>query len=359
MKIGIITMNSVNYGNRLQNYALQKALEKYGANVETIHNPFEPTYKDFLYKIKRLIRKIVYRRNEYKYPQVLKEYNFESWNKQYIHFSKYWLNKKRDLKKIRNSYERLVCGSDQVWNSEANQIDGRWFASFADKEQRVSYAASFGLDFIFENRKEEFKKYLEGMDSISVREQSGRKIVWDLIHKEVPCNIDPTMLLKSEEWEEIANLPISLPSRNYVLTYFLGDCSNEINKLVEEIAKVYKLTIIHLNNRFQKELYMCDPSGFLAMLKNANIVITDSFHGTVFSIIFHVPFMVVNRIGTDESMSTRLDNLLSLLKMENRRLEDSINVDNVMNICFDEADDIINFERKKSMEYIRSLFKGV
>lgn len=182
MKICIITMISDNYGNRLQNYALQEVLKDLGHVVETIHNPWRKKYNISLEKCKFIIKKIIFYIT--KRPKRFKrKLNFEKFNDENICFSRYWINKKRDRIKANKFYDLFVCGSDQIWNSEAEEIDGKYFADFADRKKRVSYAASFGIEYVVDERKKEFKKYLSEMEKISVREQTGSEVVEALINQ--------------------------------------------------------------------------------------------------------------------------------------------------------------------------------
>lgn len=354
-KIAILTMVGDNYGNRLQNYALQKALQKFGAEVETLNNPFEPDYREYRCRLKRILRYIVFGllNNKSKFAQVKRELNFEKFNRRYIIFSDFWTNKPSDLQKMNLYYDAFVCGSDQVWNSEAKQIDGRWFADFAAKTKRNSYAASFGLDYIYEDRKDEFKKYLEGMNRISVREESGVEIVKTIAGRQAVRHIDPTLLLTQEEWDGIVQVPsVDLPPK-YIVTYFLGEITKEVWGIVEKVRDEIGAEVVMLNCISNPEIFAFSPSEFLYVIKNAKMVITDSFHGTVFSIIYHVPFWVCNRIGTDKAMMTRLDSLLTLFCLNDRKRTSESLVSEIMKIDFTSVDQIIQTERKKSYDYLK------
>lgn len=348
-------MNSVNYGNRLQNYALQESIKKNNVIVETIHNPFEKTYSNKKYLFKRLLRKVVFYicRNDLKYSQVIREENFEKFDKEYVVFSKRWLNNSKHCKLLNAEYNSFVCGSDQVWNSEAKQIDERWFAFFADKRKRNSYAASFGLNYIYKERREEFKKYLMGMNHISVREKSGIDIVNDLCSRKAECHIDPTMLLDINEWKKIEKKPASFCPDSYLLTYFLGKKTIDIENAIKKIEEKYDLKVINLNDKNQLEYYIVSPSEFIYLFSHARYIITDSFHGTVFSCLFHKPFTVCDRVGTDHAMFTRIDNLLDMFDLNDRKL--SVQNDFSEDINFSNIQTVLDEERKKSFDYLKKV----
>ena len=355
MRIGIITMISDNYGNRLQNYALQEVLKYLGNSVETLNNPWEKEYKPFLGFICFYLKKIAFTIT--KRPQRFKrKLGFVDFNRKYIHFSKFWLNKEKDKIKANKYYDLFICGSDQIWNSEAKEIDGKYFANFADPLKRTSYAASFGLNKIMEERKDEFKQYLLGMNYISVREQSAVRIVEDLILQIPDYHIDPTLLLTSNEWNKLANMYTS-SKKKYIFCYFLGKPTENLYSRLQDYAENNGLDIASIWNIENGTHNYVEPSEFLSLIKNAEFVLTDSFHGTAFSIIYHKPFFTFSRNGVRTSMDTRVVSLLDLLKLTDRFEPQDINLNNIYNINFSNADCILNKERKKALDYLRLISK--
>lgn len=356
MKIGIVTMISENYGNRLQNYALQHVIENLGFQVETFHNPFDKKFNERRYRIKRNIRKIVFFNNCRKKSKIKREYAFEHFNAKYISWSKYWLNKKKHLQKIPKEFCCVICGSDQIWNPESNHIDGRYFGSFMPEYARLSYAASFGLEDIPMERKKEWEEYLKAMENISVRENTGLRIVREIAGREGGQHVDPTLLLRAEEWLKISKKPNWINTgEKYVLTYFLGNVYRQQTDMIGSYAKETGCKVISLNNEYEQNSYICDPSEFLYLIKNAEAVFTDSFHGIVFSIIFHIPVQVYQRQGQKLSMNSRLDSLAELLGIElcageTEKIEMSI-------IDYDRVEKIIGGERKKALLYLREILR--
>ena len=355
MKIGIITMISDNYGNRLQNYALQKVLIDLGNDVETLNNPWEIDYNPRIEKLKSILKKYIFLVTG-KPKRYLKKINFENFNKRNIKFSKLWLNKYADRNIASDSYDILICGSDQVWNSEASEIDGRYFASFAPEEKRFSYAASFGIDEVIFERRIEFAEYLEGMNKISVREETGVEIIKQISSKEAECNVDPTLLLSNLEWSNL--IPKKSPNKKYVFCYFLGDVSSEVYKNIEKFAFDNNLEINMISNNMENDLNNVGPEEFLCLIKNANFVFTDSFHGTVFSIIFERPFYVFDRTGVKKGMSTRITSLLKLLGLNERFNPPTLNNQKMYDIDFVKTKEIINNERKKSIDYLKMITRN-
>lgn len=353
LKVGIITMISDNYGNRLQNYALQQVLSNLGCSVETLNNPWEDSYNPRMEKLKSTIKWIIYllTKQPKRYSRKIK---FEYFNKKYIQFSKFWINNCKDRKKAADYYDIFICGSDQVWNSESVHIDGRYFADFSSKEKRFSYAASLGINEIISDRIDEFRIYLNGMSGISVREKESVIIIENIANKSATCHIDPTLLLSSKEWNNMLQTELK-SSKRYIFCYFLGEISknifNEIKKYAKENEFVIKIIAPGVNN----ELINIGPTEFISLIKNSEYIFTDSFHGTVFSVIFEKPFYVYNRSNVKSGMSTRITSLLEILDLSDRFAPTFLDKDIMNNVDFTNAKKIIEIEREKSIEYLKQI----
>lgn len=350
MRIGIITMVSDNYGNRLQNYALQNILSELGNSVETLNNPWNVSYNVYWEWLKFNIKKFLFfitKRPE----RFQRRINFDRFNHNNISFSRYWLNKKNDRIAANQYYDMFICGSDQVWNSEAAEIDGKYFADFADYDKRASYAASFGIEKIVDDRREEFIRYLLGMRYTSVREHSGEQIVEELINRKVNCHIDPTLLLSSSQWDQIAD-QYKVSNHKYIFCYFLGKPTEAILNKLREYKKETNIDVLSIWNGNDASHNNVGPGEFLALIRGAEFVLTDSFHGTAISIIYHKSFYTFSRNGVRESMDTRVVSLLELLGLADRFEPKSWNLYDNLEIDFHNADCILESERKKAIEYL-------
>ena len=209
MKAGIVTINDDNnYGNRLQNYAVQIFLENNNIDVKTIKNMPNINNKE---KSKLKYYKKRLRNHLHKIKMGLKNINkpnkrkkkFLEFNKENIKFTKlvFNINNKNIVKK----YDYFIAGSDQVWNPTFGRLSDFDLLNFAKPEQRIAFSASFGISKLPENCKEKAKKELQKYKAISVREDTGKKIVEELTKREdVQVLVDPTMLLTSEEWDKVA-----------------------------------------------------------------------------------------------------------------------------------------------------------
>lgn len=353
MRIGIITMISDNYGNRLQNYALQSVLSRLGNSVETLNNPWNKKYNVYLewmkFNIKRLLYIITKRPKRFKRRIIFERFNHDN-----IVFSKYWLNKGKDKIAANKYYDMFICGSDQVWNSEAAEIDGKYFANFAEHNKRASYAASFGIESIVKDRKKEFRQYLLGMKYISVREHSGERIVEELINQKASCHIDPTLLLSSIQWDEVAD-KYKVTNKKYVFCYFLGKPTENVLNKLRKYKKENNIDVLSIWNGNDGSHNNVGPGEFLSLIKNAEIILTDSFHGTAFSIVYHKLFYTFSRNGVRESMDTRVVSLLELLGLRDRFEPDNWNLCEGLKIDFHNADCILEKERKKAIEYLAEI----
>lgn len=305
-----------------------------------------------MFLIKKIIFYITKRPKRFK-----RKLNFEKFNDENICFSRYWINKKRDRIKANKFYDLFVCGSDQIWNSEAEEIDGKYFADFADRKKRVSYAASFGIEYVVDERKKEFKKYLSEMEKISVREQTGSEVVEALINQRPECHIDPTLLLSKNKWDFIAD-KFKKPCEKYLFCYFLGKPTDHILNILNEYKKKNeKVNILSIWDRDDGTHNNVGPGEFLGLIKNAELILTDSFHGTVFSIIYHKPFYTFSRTGVKESMDTRVVSLLKLLELTDRFEPENITLDGVEQIDFGKSKIILDREKKRAIEYIEGISK--
>lgn len=328
MKVAIVTIHdNTNYGNRLQNYALQETLKNFGCEVESLVKS-KPLKDDGSLRAKR--------------KQVF--FNFE---KKYLNIREYAY-----LKDIQTEFDYFVVGSDQIWNPYVRLSNKFKFLTFAPCEKRIAYAPSFGLSkipFIFYPI---YKKGIKNMNVLSIRENAGKEIVKKIVgeRKICPVLVDPTMLLTKKEWENFSLS--SMQKGNYICTYFLGRKS-KYEKFINEIARENNYHILRLNDQSNSELYSKSPVEFVNIIMNSKLVCTDSFHGCVFSIILERPFIVFDRDDIQKNANSRIDTLLMMTEMTERKYQ-NINKQGIFDINFDTARINIKKEREKSLKYLRN-----
>jgi len=362
-KVGIITVHGYhNYGNRLQAYAVQKIIEDLGFDVVTIKTKtsltnIKPTKLQSLYNNRHnLFNKIVSKISNLKYKELSNKRlkRFETFTSKHIKETSFYISNNAVPNTIDDNYDFFVTGSDQVWNPVLKGTDIE-FLQFASQQKRVAFSASIGTSFIPEERQAYYKKALNDMHSISVRENEAKDIVKQLTgRKDIEVLVDPTMLLSKEEWLDITTSSM-LQSSPYILVYFLGEKSSQYKRFINQISKDYNLKIIELLNPKYKNYFLSDPAEFVELINNAKLICTDSFHGAAFSITLNKPFIVFDRIEhTQPSMNSRITTLLQKFNLENRYWFSHYDLKMVFEaIDYKEVNKILHMEKKKALEFLR------
>lgn len=351
-KIAIITITNsgLNFGNRLQNYALQHELEKYSANVQTIFSAKNVYNSLFLSRLRRIAKVFLKTSGRQKH--------FNAFNRKYIKKAKQTRYEHINDNIFKHKYDAFITGSDQVWNPEFHFNSEFEFLTFAEQNKRFSYSASFGVDEIPEIQKKAFSERLNGMQCISVREEKGRDIVKQLSGRNALVHIDPTMLPDKELYAAMEEKPDYLLPEKYLLKYFLGEQKPEYITFVDDIATRLNLPVIELSEIPKTTFYNIGPQHFLYLLRHAEYICTDSFHGTIFAIIFCKMFTTFYRRGEDTPMHSRLETLLGKFGLK-ERLFGILDIESTIgNISYDEIGHKLAEERAAASEYLRKIVNG-
>lgn len=330
MKIKTITCHDVyNAGASLQAYALQTYLKNLGHDVEIID--YKPPYLSNHYSFsavnpafdKPFVKQIYLLA---KFPERLKAYyskrksNFDAFKNKYMCLTEKQYHTNAELKDDPPIADVYFAGSDQIWNPLFNNgKDPAFYLEFAPKNSvKASYAASFSVESLPADFAEKTKHYLSGFDYISVRESSGINILNTLGFKNCYNVCDPVFLLDTSEWDK---LTFDFLHEDYLLIYDF-DNSDKVKYIAEQLANKKNLKIYSVFNLSyaDKCFYNEGPLGFLSLIKNSKFVISNSFHATAFSIIFNIPFCVINR---KENINTRMKDLLDSLELHNRLILDT------------------------------------
>ena len=361
-KIGIITMHKVlNYGSALQAFALQKIISDAGYRVELIDYifPNKKVKKSIYSIIKKILLYIFFGVSTEK-----KQKNFNHFYSEFYCCSKQTYYSSQDLVKCPPKYDIYITGSDQVWNPTHIKNDNSFLLDFApDDAARISYASSFSTKDIDENLTSRYAKYLSRYKYLSVREQSGKDLIYKITSKTAEIVCDPTLLLTKENWEELITkqeLPINKP---YILAYILRyayDPYPEINKILNDIQRLLGgMRIVFLDwsfvNSYRKGAAVIKNSGpldFINLISNAAFVITTSFHGTAFAINLEIPFYsVVSKYNND----TRITDLLEIVGAQDRAISyDDKNIDYTISMDFGPIREKLSQFRDKSKLYLFS-----
>lgn len=316
MRVGIITMfqDNYNFGGNLQAFALCKACNDLGYDAEQISYR---NYRTIRYKLASIKMKLCGERPD---PLLEKRKSaIRSFQKKIPHSRIYYAD---TIKDANMHYDCFIAGSDQIWNPK--WINKAYSLDFvAGNKYKFSYAASIGCRQLSDDDREIFRKILDKLDDISVRENEAKVLLSDLTQCRIIQTLDPTFLLSREEWaSECAEQKVS---GKYIFCYFLrGDQS--IRDIATAYAQKHGLRIVTFPNLSytlrecdrcfgDERLYDVSPQDFLTLIKNAEYVFTDSFHAVAFSVIFQTQFCVIN----DEGMKKMADRVTSLLDQINAR----------------------------------------
>ena len=354
MKIGIVTIfDNNNQGNRLQNYALQEMLGRYSGTVETIKNkPQRKSLKQRLMSASFLaespcVNRMVGKRRK---AEML-------WfNKKHLKISRQSVCCEDAFRVLKEKCDMYCSGSDQIWNPAIGRANLFDFLGFADRERTFSYAASFGIDEIPEQYKEAVRKGLQHIKYISVREDAGKRIVEELTGRtDVEVLVDPTMLLTTNEWDKILRKPKAPLPEKYILTYFLGPVSPDRRSAIRKKADQMGCEVIEVMDE-NGPFYAIGPDQFVYLIKNAQMVCTDSFHGSVFSFLYQRRLAIFDREGEGNNMGSRIDTFTTKFHLEGCRVRGNDLPENIPEPDYSAGYKTLVDEREKSRRFLSKVF---
>lgn len=375
--IGLCTPYKIdNYGTKLQAYAVQEKIKSLGYDCEIVN--FD-------------------RRSDMRFDKLLKRYanpafvksKFKKMKKEHLS-TEFRVNKKirndaihsfdrthlvttplikgyGNLQKMCQKYDAVICGSDQIWLPTTIHNPTTTLEFAPKKCKRIAFAASFGVHSLPEAKKRDYRRFLSNLDSISVREVQGQKIVSELLGKEVPVVLDPTLTVSPKVWKDLAQTGRDfIKNKKYIFCYFLGT-NEEHRKAVRRYADDSGLTVVTIPH-FKEfvpadeeltdiQLYDVTPCDFVRLIQEADTVCTDSFHATAFSLLNHRNFYTFERFSRDskESANARIYSLLGQLGLEERILtaETGYNT-NCKEIDYLEADRVLDSLRTQTDQYLNA-----
>lgn len=358
MLAGILTFHSVNnYGAVLQNYALQRAVEKCGWDAETIDYQC-----DYIEKPYRLIN--LKQKGLIPYGMGIGGHFIYSFrNKKTNNFRKLVKYSppvcKKDMQSLNDNYDLFITGSDQVWNHNLTNFDTTFFLDFVhDSRKKASYAASIGLEHIDRAYCEDYKNLLDSFRYLSVREKTAADIIENLINRRPDIVADPTLLLTPEEWFRVADMPTI--KEKYILVYQLAFCADTL-KFAQKLAKQTGYKVVCLPFPMGKLIHCkCGltqgPSELLGLIKHAEYVITPSFHGMIFSILFQKQFFVERPSGVCRQVTSRVKGLLNELGLSDRMLQSGEeSIAKFRPIDYTDIVPLVDQKRKQSMAYLKNM----
>lgn len=364
-KAAVITMHRIyNYGSVLQTYATQKVLENAGVSCEIIDyiSPYRAKLPLFLEYPPRLEGKKMKRLLYYvaKVPSfVLKDITFGSFIRKHIKLGKKQYIVNEDLLRDPPKADVYVTGSDQVWNSKYNHgVDGSYYLNFAEKgAKKIAFVSSFGRDVLSKEEESQVTPLLREYSYLSIREDSALQIL-DRMGLNGICLIDPTLQLNKEEWLNLASK--RKVKEKYLLLFLLYNEDNGATEYAARVAKEKHLKLVKLSWELRKPESVDvlfthrSPETFLSLFANADCIVTNSFHGVAFSINLNRQFVFVPR----SEFNGRIESLLRLTGLENRKVQDIKKTDIVNNeIDYFEVNLKLKREREKAKQFLEEVLE--
>lgn len=375
---GILTFyKEKNYGAALQAFSLQKKIQELGYSSEFIN------WNDSLNKTEKhlsLLRTLISIIKNYgidyrKYCQVREKNSettgrFDKFVNEYMTESKTAMYDKDDLISISNNYKGFIAGSDMVWTDIGQDLDA-YFMQFAAKEKRGSYAPSLtGTCNISEEKLEKISKLIKSIEYLSFREEEGATFARDYCSSTAQVVVDPTLLHTKEDWCKLFGIENLKKSKPYILCYMFGGVSASINKRIHKLAKKrgWEVRYIPMTpNETISEIKQghCGSYGpfeFVEMFINSSFVITNSYHGFLFSLISNVPFVVFRREKNNrwKQNEERISFLLNQIGEEKRYLALSARLDEKYTLIdYSYINDVIKRLREHSTTYLNNMLKSM
>lgn len=373
MRIAVLTRRyGYNFGSSLQAYAMRLLLESLGHKVEIIN--YDEFSQHVIWKVKPFIHSVVIpliclldkmgiQNNLVRKvkEEKLQKTKFQIFDRKYIMPSNKMLRTKHQLKVAMNNMDTCVCGSDQIWNP-TGAYDSHYYLDFCKNEdiKKISYGSSFGVTKITKH-KDEIAHYLQDFNSLSVREIQGKEII-EKITGRTDCTmvLDPTLMIHASIWRnKMKDCSVSLPAQ-YIACYFLGNKYIPY-KFIIQISSLLNCPIVNIttfrtrNGIEGTQKKTLSPLEFLNVIDNAACILTDSFHATVFSILFQKNFYSFNKHNSisEANENSRLSSLLELMDLEDRYIVDNdADVLFYKDVCYEKTNRIMEEERTRSWNFL-------
>lgn len=356
MKLGIVSCYFINnYGSILQAYALQEYLGAQGVECDTISaeglKPYLAAKKRQYYfrnihkagllfsklpmMYLKLLQKINYRELGNRYRERVRK--FDEFRKNFK-LSAESASSLAQLTEMADRYDAVVVGSDQLWRPDNIFPDYYTLSWVPDNIPKVSYATSFGVSELDRAYQAKARTFLNRLSSVSVRENSGCRLVKEITEKTPYVVCDPVFLLTKERWSMLADFSCC-PKQKYIFTYFLGKgkkCREFVKKLsavtgLPVLGVVHNDSYLASDERIDYPVCSCSPNEFLGLLSNAEYICTDSFHAVAFSTIFNKNFFVFDRFRSKKhGTNSRIESFLRMTELEDRLITDACQANDIV-----------------------------
>ncbi len=360
-----------NYGSSLQTYATKLLIENLGYNCQLVARTTTFKGRDFRWgKLFAILSRTIstmnlktltaYRDSLQKVPVGDSVSKFLDFEKTYLHPLRLSWN---DLKKLSGSAIACVAGSDQLWDTTTLYIDPLYYLRYAPNNKKISFSTSMGRDFVPNYNKKKLRKWINDFMFISVREDSGVRLVNELCGRSATQLLDPTLLIDGCVWRNLVKCDNKRYNK-YILAYFLDPPSGRATEIIEKLSlelecDVIAIPYLHDNMSYATKCASAGPIDFISLVDNAECVLTDSFHGTAFSINLHTRFYTFDRqCKTAPSQNTRLTSLLNKVGLLEHYEPRENHVNNKF-IDFAYVDCVLRREREIAESYLKSAIETV
>lgn len=374
-KVAIVNRTNLkNYGSVLQVYALCETVGNLGYDAEIIWEQGNIS-KNYDFRIRKIIStgfkllrhpKLIsdtFSSVKYVQQHVISEKTIQMFDSFVnIHVKrKFYPTKLMNKHKVGQLYDKFICGSDQVWSTTTTYVDPLMYLQFAPEDKRIAYAPSLGRNYIPDYNARQIRRYINQIPWVSVREDTGKKLIKQLTGRDVPVVVDPTFLLPVSSWDRIKIDP--KVDETYILCYFLNTPTKQTQEKILEYIKDNNKTVIALNSRLEfieskvrVEYPDCGPQEFIGYISKADCIFTDSYHGMLFSIIYQRQFWSIEREYGRFDQSSRQISVLKMLGLEERyRRKDDLITDQI--IEYTEVEEKFNNEVQMSIQYLQTALK--
>lgn len=385
--IGLVTCYfHHNYGSMLQAYATEMIMQEMGLPYQTIacKSPIDYMEANKIgYVVKKLLigdwkmklGKMKVEREKKRNPVfaanwTTRDMAFNKFANESFHLSPYCKNRD-ELKAMAQGYSAFIVGSDQLWRTDSVEHGYYTLEWVPDPIRKIAYSTSIGVKEVPWFQVKKNQRFMNRFDYIALREQSACDLVYKLTGRKVEVVLDPTLLFNGERWMDIQQFE-PLIAGKYIFCYLLGNnpWQRERIKRVKAETGLKIVALQHLDEYIPSDEGFADeapynvgPREFLNYIRNAEYVFTDSFHCSVFSILYKKPFFTFSRFSetAKQSTNTRIDNLMSLTGLQQRRVNTKTSVDAILNTQSDyaEVDKRLQLQRKSSMGYLRNALIGL
>ncbi len=375
-----------NYGSMLQAYATEMVMREMQLPFQTIACKAPIDYMEenrIIYLIKKMLIgdwKMRLGKMKIEYEKRLDPVFAKNWcdrneafNKfsdEYFHLSPYCKDREA-LKLMAENYSAFIVGSDQLWRTDSVEHGYYTLDWVPDNIRKIAYSTSIGVKHVPWFQVEKNKRFMNRFEYIALREQSACDLVYKLTGRKVQVVLDPTLLFTGEQWMHIQQVEPIVKGK-YIFCYLLGNNPNQ-RTLIKRIQRETDLKIValqHLDEYIKSDEGFADeapynvgPREFLNYIRNAEYIFTDSFHCSVFSILYKKRFFTFSRFNENvrQSTNTRIDNLLNITGLSQRKIDCKYDLKLILDMpCnYTGAEDRLNLLRQSSRAYLHTALAGL